>query len=124
MHIVIYGEKADCDICISCLGDVSELQYRLIEYTTVNDYDEFIGIIDNGRCKTDLVLVTANGAEGMEAVTASKGLRPDVAVVWISEDGNFGTQSYRLGCTYFGVKPITQDLLNNAIQKYNKERLG
>lgn len=124
MHILIYGEENDCDICISCLSDVPELQYRLIEYTTVNDYDEYISTLDCHGDKIELAVVTANGAEGMEAVMAAKRSRSDVSVVWISNDGNFGTQSYRLGCTFFGIKPITKELLQNAIRKYNKERLG
>ena len=124
MHIIIYGEKKDCDTCISCLSDVPELQYRLVEYTYINDYDEFVLALDRGGFQPDLVVVASDGAAGMEAVMASKRSRPDVAVVWMSNDGDFGAQSYRLGCTFFGVKPITKELIQNAIQKYNKERLG
>lgn len=123
MHIVVYGKKEDYDACVFCLDSIPELQYRKLRYTHTDDYDSFIGFL--GSCGVpDLIIVTVDGAEGMEGVMASKRLCGNVSVVWFSDDLNFGVQSMRLGCTFFGTKPITKQAVSTAISKYRQERIG
>lgn len=124
MRILIYGTKEDCVSCISCLDDVAQLQYRHVEYARSNDYDEFVKALTEADNVIDLTVIISDGAEGMEAVMASKRSRPDVPAVWISDDANFAIQSYRMGCTFFGVRPVNKEMMADAIQNYNKERLG
>lgn len=123
MRIIIYGSEKDYDNCVSCLEDVSQLQYRHIEYEHTSNYDKFVQTLDSTNDVYDLVIVVQDGAEGMEAVMASKRVCPDTPVVWISDDAAFGIQSYRIGCTFFGVRPINKEMMADAIHKYNKERL-
>ena len=62
------------------------------------------------ECKTaDLIIVLADGADGMEGVIAAKNADGDTPVIWLSDDEGFGAQSYRLGCTYFHKKPTPLD---------------
>jgi len=122
MHIVVYGTKSDYDACISCLGAVPRLQYRRVLYTHAEDYDSLIRHLGS-QDAADLIIVTVDGAEGMEGAMASKRLRDDVPVIWISDDANFGVQSHRLGCTFFAVKPITEQVMANAIHHYRQERV-
>ncbi|MBQ4648683.1 MAG: hypothetical protein IJN86_07675 [Clostridia bacterium] len=124
MRILIYGTKEDCNGCISCLDDVAQLQYRHVEYISADDYDEFIKTLAETTSVIDLTIIISDGAEGMEAVMASKRASPEVPVVWISDDANFAIQSYRMGCTFFGVRPVSKEMMADAIQNYNKERLG
>lgn len=124
MHIIVYGKKSDYDVCVSHLSAVPELQYRTLRYTHTDDYDSFIASLERHRNDLDIVIVVADGAEGMEGAMASKRLYPDVSVVWITDDSKFGAQSYRLGCTLFAVKPITEHIMANAISKYRQERVG
>ena len=83
MRIFIYASDEDYNNCISCLEDVAELQYRHIEYTHSHDYDDYIKRLIACN-EQDLVIVVFDGAEGMEAVMASKRLCPDAPVIWIS----------------------------------------
>lgn len=53
----------------------------------------------------------------MEGVIAAKTLCLDIPVLWFSEDGDFGAQSYRLGCTYFHQKPLSPEILLAALAK-------
>ncbi len=122
MRIFIYGLKDDYNGCVACLEEVNGLQYRLIEYTHADDYDDYIKRLTACDAQ-DLIIVIFDGAEGMEAVMASKRVWPDTPVIWISDDSNFGIQSYRIGCTFFGVKPVNKEMMAEAIQRYNKERL-
>lgn len=114
--------KEDFDACVSGIGSLAELQYRQIQYTHADNFDLLLEILP--RIKSDVILVLADGAEGMEGVIASKKLCPDTAVVWFSDDEGFGPQSYRLGCTYFASKPVTEHILSSAFQKYRQERIA
>ncbi len=121
MHILSYGTKQDHDTCVQYINSAPELQYRRIDYTHTDNYDAFIENLHHHHPKFDVVLVMANGAEGMEGVRATRHLCPDQTVVWLSDDEGFGAQSYRYGCTYFGVKPITRNLIAEAIRKYQEK---
>lgn len=54
---------------------------------------------------------------GMEGVIAARNTCGQVPVVWFSNDGGFGAQSYRLGCAYFHEKPVSPRVLSAAIAK-------
>lgn len=122
MNVIIYGTKDDHDACVSFMEDLPELQYRQLNYTHIDNYDGLIDILQSK--KIDMVMVLTDGAEGMEGVIASKNLCPGVSVIWFTDDEGFGVQSHRLGCTFFGIKPITKQIISNAIKHYRDERIN
>lgn len=113
MKIVIYGHGHEREEFCSLLEIQASLAFRQSEYKFCEDYDDFIKTLSDGEY--DLIIVAVDGAIGMEGVIASKNIRPDTAVIWFSDDKAFGAQSYRLGCSYFSVKPVTDEALSNAI---------
>lgn len=72
---------------------------------------------------SDVIVVMTDGAEGMEGVMAAKTLCPETDLIWLSDDEGFGPQSYRLGCTYFGTKPITKHLVSHAYRRCMRSRV-
>lgn len=118
MRILLYGSLDDYTQTLNCQDMVSELQYRRIECEHAPDFDFFLDRLR--ECAYDLVVVTVNGAEGMEGVMATKNLLPDGDVVWFSDDAGFGVQAHRLGCTYFAVKPITAETVSKAYRAYHQ----
>lgn len=70
-----------------------------------------------------MIVVMADGAEGMEGVMAARTLCPEVDLLWLSDDEGFGPQSYRLGCTYFGKKTITEQLVSHAYRRCMHSKL-
>lgn len=124
MDIVVYGTDADYNACVACINAVPTLQYRQISYTHTDNYDKLIEVLGNATSTPNLILVVADGAKGMEAVLAAKQIIPCLPVIWFSNDEGFGAQSYRLGCTFFATKPITDQIMASAIDKYRQERIG
>lgn len=121
MNVIVYGTKDDHDACVSFMEALPELQYRQVIYTHTDNYDELIDILQLSEC--DMVMVLADGAEGMEGVMASKNLCPGSSVIWFTNDEGFGAQSHRLGCTFFAIKPITEQMISSAIRCYREERI-
>ena len=115
--ILLYGAPSDYDTIMSSMELLPELQYRRIEVVRTDSFDAFLEKLRNASY--DIVLVTANGAEGMEGVIAAQSLRPGAATVWFSDDQGFGAQAYRLNCTYFAVKPITPETVSKAYRAYH-----
>ena len=115
MKIYVYGsaeEKRRIEEVVSVLPDYA---YRSFRFDGCEDYDRFIGSLCEAM--PDLVIVTSDGADGMEGVIAAKNLLPGVPVMWLSDDKGFGAQSYRLGCAFFHPKPITSEALAQAFRK-------
>lgn len=116
MHIAIYGPKHDHQHCLNCFDQVPELSYRRMDFTHWDNYDAMIG--QYPQQKMHMLIVTADGAEGMEAVIAAKAISPETPVMWLTDDAHFGAQSYRLGCSYFAIKPITPQIIASMMRVY------
>lgn len=112
MKILHYGTEQDY-LAISEAMENLPLYADQIKYSQYDEYEDFLYALTNHHY--NVVIVTADNAVGMEGVIAVKNYRPDLPLVWFSNDSEFGLQSYRLGCTYFGVRPITADKLERAI---------
>ena len=80
-----------------------------------NDYDTFLSYLSEE--KPHVIFVLCDGAYGMEGVIAARNLYPQIPVVWISNDKGFGIQSYRLGCTFFSDKPLTEKKIAIALSR-------
>lgn len=118
MEIIIYGLQEDYNTVIACMDALPELQYRKIGCTHTENYDDFLYLL---RTKQhDIVIVLADGAEGMEGVIASQTLSPNTMKVWISNDEGFGIQAHRMNCAYFAVKPITKEMVSKLYRVHQR----
>lgn len=113
MHILIYGN--DRDILAEMIESSGAVQYRKIAFSLPVCYEEFLSELK--RITPHVILISQDGAVGMEAVIAAKNLYPQTDVIWFSDDEGFGPQSYRLGCSYFAIKPVTADKMQRAFAK-------
>ena len=112
MNIIIYGNKDERDSLCSIVESHGVLVFRQKQCTFYDNYDDFLNGIQ--KAVPELVIITMDGAGGMEGVIAARELHPEAKILWFSNDKAFGPQSYRLNCTYFAVKPITEHILNKA----------
>ena len=123
MKVLVYGHKNEYEECALLLSALPVLQYRRMEFCHAEDYDSFIGLLPEMESEDPVVILT-DGAEGMEGVLAAKRQSPALPVFWFSNDKGFGVQSHRLECTFFAVKPLTEQKVQAAIEAYQKERIG
>lgn len=123
MKVLVYGQKNEYEECALLLSALPVLQYRRMEFFHAEDYDSFIGLLPEMESEDPVVILT-DGAEGMEGVLAAKRQSPALPVFWFSNDKGFGVQSHRLECTFFAVKPLTEQKMQAAIEAYQKERIG
>ena len=112
MNITVFGTKHDLVHLTEVVEALPMLQYRKIQYGHAEDYDTLLRIIP----KSELAIVMLDGAEGMEGVMLARRAYPNLKVLWFSSDPAFGAQAHRLGCTYFGTKPISQSAMEMAIR--------
>lgn len=118
MRILLFGSIEDYTCVLNCQDLVCDLQYRRIKCCHAPDFDSFLDQLRGDSY--DIIVVSAGGAEGMEGVIAAQKLVPNGDIVWLSDDPGFGIQAHRLGCTYFGVKPITEELIAKAYRAYHQ----
>ncbi len=85
------------------------------EYILYDDYDDFIsGFPQDKSCA---VIVARRGADGMECARSAKLLKPEIPLIWFSDDKGFGVESYCIGCAYFSAIPVTEELLSAALAR-------
>lgn len=89
-----------------------------LEYTVYDDYDDFISGFSEEESQA--VIVARRGADGMESARNAKVLKPDIPLIWFSDDNGFGVESYRIGCVYFTAEPITEKILSTAFARCQK----
>lgn len=115
MNVLIYGNAREQEILVQHMKSQACTAFRLINYSRAEDYDTYLKLLR--KRKYNIVFVMADNAEGMEGVIAVQNVHPDTSVVWFSNDKNFVAQSYRLGVTYFAVKPINEKIMNLALAR-------
>jgi len=91
------------------------MAFRKIDYLHTDNYDRFLDMLSSKEY--EMVFVMMDNAVGMEGVIAVQNLRPNTPIIWFSNDKNFVAQSYRLGVTYFSVKPIEEKIIKLALQR-------
>ena len=121
MRLILYGTKADNSELTAMISAVPELCYRYIRIEDYSNRDSFLTGL--GGSPPDGIVVAMDGADGMECVIAAKTLCRDIPVLWFSDDGGFGAQSYRLGCAYFHKKPLSPEILSAALAKCIKQSI-
>lgn len=111
MKVLVYGTKADGDEIINMLKSSGKSYF----YVQTNDTDTFLEeLVKN---PPNLIIITDNGASGMEHTITAKKVCPDTPLFWFSDDKDFGAQAYRLNCTYFSAKPVTKQKLLSAVKR-------
>lgn len=115
MNVLIYGNAREKELLVQHLKSQACMAFRLVNYSHAEDYDDYLTML---RMQShDIVFILADNAAGMEGVIAVQNVQPNVSIVWFSNDKNFVAQSYRLGVTYFAVKPISGKTVRLALEK-------
>ena len=113
MLICVYDTANEAEILKAKITQIATAAYRRIAYRVCQRYESFVT-----ECKTaDLIIVLADGADGMEGVIAAKNADRDTPVIWLGGGGGGGGVAYMLGCTYFHKKPIPLEKLKEALHK-------
>lgn len=113
MRLCIYGTRDDEQSLVSSLDSLNEMAFRQIEIEQHDDYDKLICSVNSKNY--DAVIIMKNNAEGMEGVIAVKTINQDIPVIWFSNDKSFGAQSYRLNAAYFHEKPVSPQVVIQAL---------
>lgn len=112
---LLFGSDGECRAVYEILQAQATRSGYIVTQCQVDDLEVFEKqLVD---FDPSLLIVVADGAEGMECVYRSRERRPCVPVFWFSDDPEFGLQSYRFNCAYFSTKPVTTEKLNHAIQR-------
>lgn len=110
--ILIFGEDRECEQALALLKQYFGERKKTFEACVSGRSDEaYRQIVD---ANPTLVIVLADGANGMECVYQAKKYHSDMAVFWFSNDEKFSVQSHRLECAYFAEKPLTAEKLSKA----------
>ena len=115
MNLILFGAKTDKQEFCRFISSSPEWCYRNVHISDYADYDAFIAELAVNL--PDGIIIAVDGADGMEGVIAARNVCRGVPILWFSDDGGFGAQSYRLGCAYFHKKPISPQVLSAAIAK-------
>lgn len=115
MNVLIYGNAREKELLIQHMKSQASMAFRLVDYSHAEDYDSYLAML---RQQTyDMVFVMSDNAAGMEGVIAVQNIQPDTSIIWFSNDKNFVAQSYRLGVSYFAVKPIDEKIVSLALMR-------
>lgn len=115
MNILIYGTEKEKELLIRHMKSEASMAFRLVNYDHTDDYDAYIVLLRQNTY--DVVFVMADNAGGMEGVIAAQTIDSTVPIVWFTNDKNFVAQSYRLGVSYFAVKPIDEKTVMLALRR-------
>ena len=115
MNILIYGNASDKELLVQHMKSQACMAFRKTDYWYTDEYDTFLNMLNIN--KYEIVFVLMDNAVGMEGVIAVKNTHPDTPIIWFSNDKNFVAQSYRLGVTYFSVKPIEEKIVKLALSR-------
>lgn len=115
IKLLMFGETVECETTAEIIKALPELSENTCEYFQLNDLEELVeAIVD---FEPTLLIVMANGAEGMECVYRTRERSSELPVFWFSDDKAFAVQSYRFNCAYFTTKPVTSDKMSSAIKR-------
>ncbi len=119
LRILIYGDKQDKDVLIAMLENAEPIYFRQKEYVYCTKLKEYLKALKDSP---ELVVVTMSGKEGHQAVEMAYCQKPEIARFWLSDDAGYVTESYNLECTWFAVKPLTEEILAKALTRYIQSR--
>ena len=115
MDVLIYGNANEKELLIQHMKTDPLFVFRRMQYSHAEDYDTYLKELRSRLY--DVVIVMADNAAGMEGVIAVQNVHPETPIIWFSNDENFVAQSYRLGVTYFAVKPLSEKMISMALKR-------
>lgn len=93
---------------------------RNLRFDEYNDMEAFFKL-PNAELY-DGVFIAFDGAKGMEAVVQARERLNKLAVVWISDDAQFGLTAFSLQVAAFLVKGCKQEQLAKALERIKEWR--
>jgi len=120
MNAIIFGSEQDYEELSAVLSSLENEPLPALIIRHIDDYDALRHELSEKEF--ELIIILADGAEGMEACIGVKKMRPQIPVFWFSDDPYFVAQSYRLDCTFFSTKPVLPKRLLKAFEALNYKR--
>lgn len=88
---------------------------RKVEWEWFERREDLLYRLRHGSC--DASVIALPGALGMESAMGVREMLPRVPMIWISEDGNFAVQAYRLRVQMFLQTPVTEQQVAAALER-------
>lgn len=114
MKICCYGDGIDSGMILTIFQNFKNVPLNS-KIELYKDYEEYVRALH--RDLYDMVIVTMNGAGGMEGVIASKDINYNVPVAWFSDDNDFSLQAFRMNIEYFAKKPINNQKIQAMLEQ-------
>ena len=115
VKVLLYGDMAECHGVADLMRKVEYLAEHQVEYNQTDDEEIFVQSLVSWN--PSLIIVLADGADGMECVMQAKLRKPETPIFWFSDDRKFGMQAHRINCAYFSTKPVEQRSMENAFRR-------
>ena len=113
MNIIVYTqEKAELYVLIDHITQYCTARNIPVHIDHCKNWPDLAQSLQQSR--TDVVLVAQNGVRGLDTVTGAQPLAPDIIGI---SDLDFAAQSYRMGITYFCMKPISYSKVERAMDR-------
>jgi len=113
MNILIFATLAE----FKFISEILKNTYDNINCIHAINSEDMLSEI--AKKQIDIVIVSINGALGMEIAISVRNIDTEIPLVWFSNDIHFGPQAYRLDCDYFSGKPVTKSRLITAMHRIN-----
>ncbi len=113
MKITVFTHREEAAEFKEIINSLSDSREISLECNYYDNYDDFIRGFPTD--KAGAVIVARRGADGMECARNARLMRPDIPLIWFSDDKAFGIESYRLECAFFSAEPITEKILKTAL---------
>ena len=97
---------------------LSELGYEVLQ---ADDGDQGLQLIERDRPDAAIIDILMPGKDGLETITAIRGLRPDIRIIAVSGGGRVGPRIYldldcEVGANVTLVEPVTSVALLAAVE--------
>lgn len=117
--VICDGDKVERDQLVEyvehcCAGNGWEASVRVCA-----DWPELYGLL--GEAEPDVIVMAQDGVAGIDTITSIH--LPSAKIIWFS-DLNFGQQAYRLCLSWFNMKPVTYDKMEQALTRCWEEQPG
>ncbi len=114
MRFALYGNKGECRQLEDMLESMGKMNCQETAFVQWEVYDEFIH--QYMSTSADVLIVTADGGAGLEALNAGFNLAPAIPRVWFASDNSLGPQAVRMEVAFFAPKPFSKEVIEQALQ--------
>lgn len=113
MRFALYGKKEECRQLGDMLESMGKMNCQETTFVHWEVYDDFIH--QYMSTSADVLIVMADGGEGLEALNAGYNLAPAIPRVWFVSDNSLGPQAVRMGVAFFAPKPVSIEIMEQAL---------